>query len=52
MISMKPAQMIELDLADDVYWKLVELAAQLQMPVEDYCVNVLISCAEEAKEDD
>lgn len=41
---------IEIKLDSRSYWKLVELAAQLETPVEIYCMNVLLSVVMEASD--
>lgn len=45
-----PSEKIQIELDTKSYWKLVELAAQLETPVEIYCKNVLLSVVMEASD--
>ena len=38
---------IVIALDDDIYWELVKLGAELQTPIDEYIVNVMVSHAME-----
>lgn len=44
-------QAVELELREEDYWKLVELAAQLHTTVDEYCENILAGVVEESLAD-
>ena len=45
-------QELTLYVSEDTYWRLVIKAAKTKQSVEDYCINVLETLAEEYETDD